>query len=64
MGNVLQSSYIDVHEAARSGHIDEVRYCLLTSLSCRKPLSPCRRSVIGRHSCGLVGVLQITLAYC
>lgn len=26
MGNLLQGSYIDVHEAARSGHIDEVRY--------------------------------------
>lgn len=25
MGNLLQGSYIDVHEAARSGHIDEVR---------------------------------------
>ncbi|CAM9130523.1 unnamed protein product [Ectocarpus sp. 4 AP-2014] len=25
MGNVFQASYIDVHEAAQSGHIDEVR---------------------------------------
>ena len=26
MGNVLKASYIDVHEAARCGHIEEVRY--------------------------------------